>query len=122
MTHDPPMQGCLRKAGQRLRRSRAPPPRRRYRRLRHAARLCLCRGASSATALGVGTEGALRAALPEVQIDADNLDGRPSAAGVLMVAEMLGPEHDTVVFDLGTNDGNAAVADHRRQPRRPCAS
>jgi len=59
--------------------------------------------------LGVGTEGALRAALPEVQIDADNLNGRPSAAGVPLVAEMLGPEHDTVVFDLGTNDGNAAV-------------
>ncbi len=60
--------------------------------------------------LGVGTEGALRAALPSTQIDADSLNGRPSAAGVPIVADLLGPEHDTVVFDLGTNDGNAAVA------------
>jgi len=60
--------------------------------------------------LGVGTEGALRAALPDVQIDADNLGGRPSAAGPPLLAELLGPEHDTVVFDLGTNDGNASVA------------
>jgi hypothetical protein len=60
--------------------------------------------------LGVGTEGALRAALPGTQVDADSLNGRPSSAGVPIVAHMLGPEHDTVVFDLGTNDGNAAVA------------
>jgi lysophospholipase L1-like esterase len=60
--------------------------------------------------LGVGTEGALRAALPGTQVDADSLNGRPSSAGLPIVADMLGPEHDTVVFDLGTNDGNAAVA------------
>jgi hypothetical protein len=60
--------------------------------------------------LGVGTEGALRAALPELEIEADNLGGRPSAAGLPVLAELLRPEHDTVVFDLGTNDGNAAVA------------
>jgi len=60
--------------------------------------------------LGAGTEGPLRAALPEVQIDADNLNGRPSAAGLALLADLLRPEHDTVVFDLGTNDGNAAVA------------
>jgi len=59
--------------------------------------------------LGVGTEGALRAALPDVQIDADNLNGRPSTAGVPLLMELLGQKHDTVVFDLGTNDGNAAV-------------
>lgn len=60
--------------------------------------------------LGVGTEGPLRAALAGTQIDADNLNGRPSAAGPPLLAELLGPEHDTVVFDLGTNDGNASVA------------
>jgi hypothetical protein len=60
--------------------------------------------------LGVGTEGPLRAALADTQIDADNLGGRPSAAGPPLLAELLGPEHDTVVFDLGTNDGNASVA------------
>jgi lysophospholipase L1-like esterase len=59
--------------------------------------------------LGVGTEPALRAALPGVQIDADSLNGRPSAAGLPILAELLAPEHDTVVFDLGTNDGNASV-------------
>jgi lysophospholipase L1-like esterase len=60
--------------------------------------------------LGVGTEGPLRAALAGTRVDADNLGGRPSAAGLPVLAELLGPEHDTVVFDLGTNDGNASVA------------
>ncbi|NLT04786.1 MAG: hypothetical protein GXY03_00605 [Solirubrobacterales bacterium] len=60
--------------------------------------------------LGVGTEGSLRAALGGVPVDADSLNGRPSAAGLPVLARMLGPEHDTVVFDLGTNDGNSAVA------------
>jgi lysophospholipase L1-like esterase len=60
--------------------------------------------------LGVGTEPALRAALPDLQIDADNLGGRLSGAGLPVLADLLAPEHDTVVFDLGTNDGNAAVA------------
>jgi lysophospholipase L1-like esterase len=59
--------------------------------------------------LGVGTEGALRAALPEAEIQADSLNGRSSIEGVTVLRELLGPEHDTVVFDLGTNDGNAAV-------------
>jgi lysophospholipase L1-like esterase len=59
--------------------------------------------------LGVGSEGALRAALPETQIDADNLNGRTSVEGVSVLSELLAPEHDTVVFDLGTNDGNTAI-------------
>jgi lysophospholipase L1-like esterase len=59
--------------------------------------------------LGVGTDGPLRAALPEVEIQSDSLNGRSSAEGVSVLSELLGPEHDTVVFDLGTNDGNAAV-------------
>jgi lysophospholipase L1-like esterase len=60
--------------------------------------------------LGVGTDGPLRAALPEAEIQSDSLNGRSSAEGVSVLSELLGPEHDTVVFDLGTNDGNAAVA------------
>lgn len=60
--------------------------------------------------LGVGTDGPLRAALPEAEIQSDSRNGRPSAEGVSVLSELLGPEHDTVVFDLGTNDGNAAVA------------
>jgi lysophospholipase L1-like esterase len=60
--------------------------------------------------LGVGTDGALRAALPEAEIQSDNLNGRASIEGVSVLSELLAPEHDTVVFDLGTNDGNAAVA------------
>jgi hypothetical protein len=59
--------------------------------------------------LGVGTEPALRAALPGVEIEADNLGGRPSSPGVGIVAKRLSPEHETVVFDLGTNDGPAGV-------------
>ncbi len=59
--------------------------------------------------LGVGTELALRAGLPGVEIDADNLGGRPSRPGVAVLSERLLPEHDTVVFDLGTNDGPAGV-------------
>jgi lysophospholipase L1-like esterase len=60
--------------------------------------------------LGVGTDGPLRAALPEAEIQSDSVNGRPSAEGVSVLSDLLGPEHDTVVFDLGTNDGNAAVA------------
>jgi lysophospholipase L1-like esterase len=60
--------------------------------------------------LGVGTDAPLRAALPEAEIQSDNEIGRPSVAGVSVLSGLLGPEHDTVVFDLGTNDGNAAVS------------
>jgi lysophospholipase L1-like esterase len=60
--------------------------------------------------LGVGTDGPLRAALPEAEIQSDNEIGRPSVEGISVLSGLLGPEHDTVVFDLGTNDGNAATA------------
>jgi lysophospholipase L1-like esterase len=60
--------------------------------------------------LGVGTEPALRAALPSASIDAEVRNGRLSAEGVPIVAARLRPEHDVVVFDLGTNDGPAGVA------------
>lgn len=59
--------------------------------------------------LGVGTDGPLRAALPEAEIQSDSQNGRPSTEGVSVLSGLLGPEHDTVIFDLGTNDGNAAV-------------
>ncbi|HEX2070376.1 MAG TPA: GDSL-type esterase/lipase family protein, partial [Thermoleophilaceae bacterium] len=59
--------------------------------------------------LGVGTEPSLRAALPDVDIQADSLNGRTSTEGVAVLGGLLEPEHDTVVFDLGTNDGNTAV-------------
>ncbi len=80
------------------------------------AACCLLPPVASATvlvvgdSLGVGTDGPLRAALPEAEIQSDNEIGRPSVAGVSVLSSLLGPEHDTVVFDLGTNDGNAAVS------------
>jgi hypothetical protein len=60
--------------------------------------------------LGVGTDPSLRAALPEAEIQSDSQNGRASTEGVSVLSGLLGPEHDTVVFDLGTNDGNAAVS------------
>jgi lysophospholipase L1-like esterase len=60
--------------------------------------------------LGVGTEPSLRAALGAVEIDADSRNGRTSAEGVAVLRERLLPEHETVVFDLGTNDGPTGVA------------
>jgi lysophospholipase L1-like esterase len=59
--------------------------------------------------LGVGTEPSLRAALPGLAVDADSRNGRTSPEGVAVLQERLRPEHDTVVFDLGTNDGPTAV-------------
>ena len=59
--------------------------------------------------LGLGTEPSLRAALGSVRIDADNQNGRSTAQGLPILRERLGPEHDTVVFDLGTNDGPTAT-------------
>lgn len=59
--------------------------------------------------LGVGTEPSLRAALPTLAIDADSRNGRTSPEGVAALRERLRPEHETVVFDLGTNDGPTAV-------------
>lgn len=59
--------------------------------------------------LGVGTDAALRAVLPTVAIDSDNRNGRTSPEGVAVLGERLRPEHGTVVFDLGTNDGPAGA-------------
>jgi lysophospholipase L1-like esterase len=76
--------------------------------------LLLAPGASAAVlvvgdSLGVGTDGPLRAALPEAEIESDTQNGRTSTEGVSVLSGLLGPEHDTIVFDLGTNDGNASV-------------
>jgi lysophospholipase L1-like esterase len=59
--------------------------------------------------LAVGTEPALRAALPSALIEADVRNGRFSSEGVTALAEQLSPEHETVIFDLGTNDGPRGV-------------
>lgn len=60
--------------------------------------------------LAVGTEPSLRAALAGLEIDADSRNGRTSAEGVAVLREQLRAEHETVIFDLGTNDGPTAVA------------
>lgn len=54
--------------------------------------------------LGVGTEPYLRERLDEA-VQADVVGGRPSADGVETLAANITPEHEVVVFDLGTNDG-----------------
>jgi hypothetical protein len=58
--------------------------------------------------LGVGTSPYLRQQLDGVAISVDAEIGRPSAAGVDVLRSEIGPEHDAVVFDLGTNDDPAA--------------
>ncbi len=58
--------------------------------------------------LGVGTAPVLREALDGVAIDVDAKTGRPSGIGVEVLASTLAPEHEVVVFDLGTNDDPAA--------------
>jgi len=74
--------------------------------VRHAAAAVLVVGDS----LAVGTESALRAALPSEAIDTDARNGRFSSEAARIVAERLRPDHATVVFDLGTNDGPRGVA------------
>jgi lysophospholipase L1-like esterase len=60
--------------------------------------------------LGVGTAPALRDALPDVSFEIDARNGRTSSEGVRVLEESLRPDHETVVFDLGTNDGPPAAA------------
>jgi hypothetical protein len=60
--------------------------------------------------LGLGTDGALRSALPGTVVTADDRNGRPSIEGVSVLRDRLRPDHETVVFDLGTNDGPGGVA------------
>jgi len=54
--------------------------------------------------LEVGTEPNLRRELPGVQLDVDAKTSRPSSDGLAVLESALGPEHEVVVFDLGTND------------------
>jgi lysophospholipase L1-like esterase len=80
-----------------------------------AAAVALAAGIAAATApasvlvvgdsLGVGTEAPLRGALAEVDVEADNVGGRTSSQGLEVLRGLIRPEHEAVVFDLGTNDG-----------------
>ena len=54
--------------------------------------------------LEVGTEPYLRQELGGVQLDVDAKTSRPSSDGLAVLQGALGPEHEVVVFDLGTND------------------
>ena len=58
--------------------------------------------------LGVGTAPYLRSELGASGLDVDAEIGRPSGVGVDLLGSLIGPEHDIVVFDLGTNDDPAA--------------
>lgn len=58
--------------------------------------------------LGVGTSPHLRDALGGVGLEVDAEVSRPSAAGLDVLQRRISPEHDVVVFDLGTNDDPAA--------------
>ncbi len=55
--------------------------------------------------LAVGTAPYLKRELGGTPLTVDAVVGRPSPSGVPALAERLRPEHDVVVFDLGTNDG-----------------
>jgi hypothetical protein len=55
----------------------------------------------------VGSGPHLRAALPGMTVDLDAEKGRTSGAGAAVVAELLRPDHEVVVFPMGTNDLSA---------------
>src|ERR671915_537498 len=54
--------------------------------------------------LEVGSAPPLRAALAGTAVDVDASPGRTSSEGVGVLARLLGPDHDVVVFPMGTND------------------
>ena len=58
--------------------------------------------------LGVGTTPYLRDELGAVGLDVDAETGRPSTVGVDVLQSKISPDHDVVVFDLGTNDDPAS--------------
>ena len=58
--------------------------------------------------LGVGTAPYLRSELGAGGLDVDAEIGRPSGVGVDLLGSLIAPEHDVVVFDLGTNDDPGA--------------
>jgi lysophospholipase L1-like esterase len=57
--------------------------------------------------LEVGSAPHLRAALAGTAVDVDASPGRTSSEGVGVMARLMRPEHDVVVFPLGTNDLSA---------------
>jgi hypothetical protein len=59
--------------------------------------------------LEVGSAPHLREALAGTAVDLDAQAGRTSSEGVRVLARLLRPEHEVVVFPLGTNDLNAEV-------------
>src|SRR4051812_22300175 len=58
--------------------------------------------------LGVGTGPYLRSELGGESLDVDAKIGRPSSTGVGVLASLISPQDDVVIFDLGTNDDLAA--------------
>jgi lysophospholipase L1-like esterase len=59
--------------------------------------------------LEVGSAPHLRTALAGTAVDIDARAGRTSSEGVRVLSRRLRPEHEVVVFPLGTNDLNADV-------------
>jgi lysophospholipase L1-like esterase len=57
--------------------------------------------------LEVGSAPHLRAALGGTVVEIDAEKGRTSSQGVGVLADLLGPEHEVIVFPLGTNDLSA---------------
>src|SRR5918999_3083490 len=58
--------------------------------------------------LGVGTFPELRRLLPDVALDGDNRIGRSSGEGLRVLRSTLRRKHGIVIFDIGTNDRDAA--------------
>ena len=77
-----------------------------------AACLALPAGAAASVlyvgdSLGVGTSPYLREQLDGTALSVDAEIGRPSGVGVDVLRSEIAPEHDAVIFDLGTNDDPA---------------
>ena len=77
-----------------------------------AACLALPAGAAASVlyvgdSLGVGTSPYLRQQLDGTALSVDAEIGRPSGVGVDVLRSEIAPEHDAVIFDLGTNDDPA---------------
>jgi hypothetical protein len=57
--------------------------------------------------LGVGTSPYLRQQFDGTALAVDAKIGRPSGVGVEVLRSAIAPEHDAVIFDLGTHDDPA---------------
>ncbi|MQA73946.1 MAG: hypothetical protein GEU88_06320 [Solirubrobacterales bacterium] len=60
--------------------------------------------------LGVGTAPPLRDQLGGVRLDVDAKVSRSSGVGLDVLRSRIGPQHEIVIFDLGTNDDPASPA------------